>query len=161
MRRVFLYGFVLLGLLAVESFALDFGGSDSTFVVERVVDGDTVMIDFHGKSTRVRLIGVDTPETVHPRKPVECYGPEASTFTKNLLRGEHVFLRFGDERRDRYDRLLAYVYRAPDGLFVNLELVRQGYARAYLRYPFEFAELFGEAQAKAVAVGKGVWGSCS
>ena len=161
MFRVTILALIALALLAVESYALDFSSSDSTFIVERVVDGDTITIDYHGRSTRVRLIGVDTPETVHPRKPVECYGPEASTFTTNLLRGEHVFLRFGDERRDYFDRLLAYVYRAPDGLFVNLELIRQGYGSAYLRFPFEHSERFGEAEAKARAVGKGVWSNCS
>ena len=64
----------------------------------------------------VRLIGVDTPETVHPNKPVKAYGKEASNFTKNLLLGESVYLRYDVERIDQYGRLLAYLYRAPDGL---------------------------------------------
>ena len=159
MRRIFALAFTALALLAVESFALDFS-ADTTFSVERVVDGDTILIDYHGESTRVRLIGVDTPETVHPRKPVECYGPQATTFTTNLLKSELVFLRFGDERRDRFDRLLAYVYRSPDGLFVNEELVRQGYARAYLKFKFEHAQRFRDLQTFAQMTGKGLWGTC-
>ena len=68
---------------------------------------------------------MDTPETVHPQKPVERFGKEASAFTRNLLLGEPVYLRFDTDRTDKYGRLLAYLYRAPDGLFVNLEIVRQ------------------------------------
>ena len=76
-----------------------------------------------GRDERVRLIGIDTPETVDPRKPVQCFGKEASDHTKALLpAGTAVRLERDAEARDRYDRLLAYVYRASDGLFVNLEL---------------------------------------
>ena len=96
----------------------DFTG-DTTYKVIRVIDGDTVKIDYRGKATNVRLIGVDTPETVHPNRPVEEYGKEASNFTKNLLQGESVYLRYDVERTDAYGRLLAYLYRAPDGLFVE------------------------------------------
>lgn len=157
MRFAF-FALLSLAFLATSTFAA--GTADSTFVVERVIDGDTIVIAFHDESTRVRFIGVDTPETKHPRKPVECYGPEASTFTENLLKGERVLLRYGDERRDRYDRLLAYVYRAPDWLHVNAELVRQGYAKAYIRFPFEHSDRFIELQARAQAAGKGVWNAC-
>ena len=96
----------------------DFTG-DTAYKVVRVIDGDTVKIDYNGKATNVRLIGVDTPEIVHPSKPVEAYGKEASNFTKNLLQGESVYLRFDIDKTDKYGRLLAYLYRAPDGLFVN------------------------------------------
>lgn len=132
--------------------------SDTAFSVTRVVDGDTIEIDHLGTRTSVRLIGVDTPETVHPRRPVEPYGREASSFLKNLLAGEEVYLRFGNEQADRYGRTLAYVFRAPEGLFVNLELVRQGYGRAYTSYPFVYMGLFEAYEIRAKRAKKGLWG---
>ena len=103
--------------------------------VVRVVDGDTIIV---GNGIKVRLIGVDTPETVHPSKPVERYGKEASRFTDNLLKGEKVYLVSdpGGDKIDKYGRTLAHVYRAPDGLFVNAEIIRQGYGHAYTRFTF-------------------------
>ena len=136
----------------------DFSG-DIAYPVLSIVDGDTVKINYQGKSTSVRLIGVDTPETVHPSKPVEAYGKEASNFTRNLLLGESVYLRFDVEQTDRYGRLLAYLYRAPDGLFVNLEIVRQGYGPVDTRFPFKHMELFRHYGAKARAAGKGLYGT--
>ena len=136
----------------------DFTG-DTAYKVIRVIDGDTVKIDYNGKATNVRLIGVDTPETVHPSKPVEAYGKEASNFTKNLLQGESVYLRYDVERTDRYGRLLAYLYRAPDGLFVNLEIVRQGYGHAYTQFPFKHMELFRYYGNRARTAGKGLYGA--
>jgi micrococcal nuclease len=111
-----------------------FGGDDSspggraTGVVTRVVDGDTVHVRIDGADEPVRYIGVDTPETVKPRTPVQCYGKAASAENHRLVDHEPVRLRFDAERRDRYGRLLAYVYRASDGLFVNAALIRGGYA---------------------------------
>ena len=136
----------------------DFTG-DTAYQVVRVIDGDTIKIDYNGKATNVRLIGVDTPETVHPSKPVESYGKEASNFTKNLLQGESVYLRYDVERTDRYGRLLAYLYRAPDGLFVNLEIVRQGYGHAYTQFPFKHMELFRYYGSRARTAGKGLYGT--
>ena len=130
---------------------------DKTYRVLNVVDGDTIKIEYEGRSESVRLIGVDTPETVHPNKPVEFFGKEASAFTKNLLIGESVYLRFGNEARGKYNRLLAYVFRAPDGVFVNLEIVRQGYGHAYVKYPFEHMELFRHYESRARRSGKGLW----
>lgn len=133
--------------------------ADTPYKVIRVIDGDTVKIDYQGALINVRLIGVDTPETVHPNKPVEVYGKEASNFTKNLLYGESVYLRYDVERTDRYDRLLAYLYRVPDGLFVNLEIVRQGYGHAYTRFPFKHMELFRYYGNRARTAGKGLYGT--
>ena len=133
--------------------------SDTAYKVVRVIDGDTVKIDYRGKATNVRLVGVDTPETVHPSKPVEAYGKEASNFTKNLLQGEFVYLRYDVDRTDKYGRLLAYVYRAPDGLFVNLEIVRQGYGHAYTQFPFKHMELFRYYGNRARTAGKGLYGT--
>ncbi len=128
--------------------------------VVRVVDGDTVILSIEGKEYRTRLIGVDTPETVHPSKPVEEFGKEASAFLKNLLTGEKVWLEYETgNREDRYGRLLAYLYRQPDGLFVNLEIVRQGYGHAYTQYPFQHMETFRSYERKAREAGKGLWGN--
>ena len=124
-----------------------------------MLTGDTVKINYQGKATNVRLIGIDTPETVHPKKPVEAYGKEASNFTKNLLLGESVYLRYDTEKTDKYGRLLAYLYRAPDGLFVNLEIVRQGYGYVYTRFPFKHVELFRHYGSIARETGKGLYGT--
>ena len=129
--------------------------------VVRVVDGDTIIVRRGAQAVRVRLIGVDTPETVHPRKPVEPYGREASVFLSNLLTGERVWLLYdGDQAAvDRYGRLLAYAYRWPDGLFVNAELIRQGYGRAYTRFRFRHRGRFEQLERFAEAAGKGLWAS--
>ena len=162
---------VLLGawLICVAVLGLSDGGAerfeypakdfsrDRTYRILSVVDGDTIKIEYEGGSESVRLIGVDTPETVHPNKPVEFFGKEASAFARNLLIGESVYLRFGNEARGKYNRLLAYVFRAPDGLFVNLEIVRQGYGHAYVKYPFEHMELFRHYESRARRSGKGLW----
>jgi endonuclease YncB( thermonuclease family) len=113
-----------------------------TYEVAAVIDGDTVKLVIDGKPTTVRLIGIDTPETVHPTKPVEPYGKRANEFLHNLVNGGSVYLEYGSARTDKNGRLLAYLYRAPDGLFVNLEIVRQGYGGAYSRYPFKYSDLF-------------------
>ena len=130
---------------------------DTAYRVLKVIDGDTIKIDFKGKSETVRLIGVDTPETVHPNKPVEPFGPEASSFLKNMLKGESVYLRFGEEKRGKYGSLLAYIYRAPDAIFVNLEIVRQGYERSYRQFPRKHLEIFNNYEKIAREVGKGLW----
>ena len=106
----------------------------------------------------MRLVGVDAPETVHPDKPVEFYGPEASRFLTNLLKGEKVYVEAKpDETTDKYGRTLYYLYRAPDGLFVNLEIVRQGHGHAYTRFPFKYMELFRYYEREARKAGRGLW----
>ena len=131
--------------------------ADTAYLVTRIIDGDTVEIQYKGKLTSVVLIGVDTPETVHPQKPVEAFGKEASAFTRNLLLGESVYLRFDVDRTDKYGRLLAYLYRAPDGLFVNLEVVRQGYGKVYTTFPFKHKALFQHYSGQAQKAGRGLW----
>ena len=122
-------------------------------VVERVVDGDTLIVRDVG---RVRLIGVDTPESVHPNRPVEFFGREASAFTKRLVAGKRVRLEYDQRRTDRYGRTLAYVH-LPDGTFVNAEIIRRGYGHAYTRFPFKhldrFRQLDGKRGAPAAACG--------
>src|SRR5947208_9222046 len=105
--------------------------------VVRVVDGDTIYVRGPGGRVEdVRLLGIDTPETVDPRRPVGCYGPEASAFTKHLVTGRRVTLRYDRELHDRYGRSLAYVWPdAPPPVFVDATLVRLGYARAYQFVP--------------------------
>ncbi len=137
-------------------------GLSSTAEVDRVIDGDTILVKSHGERETVRLVGINTPESVHPTKPVECYGKEASAHTSALLpRGTPVLLRRDVEPRDRYGRLLAYVFRASDSLFVNLELVADGYARAY-RFPPNVAlsSEFAQAQYRARDQGMGLWSKC-
>ncbi len=137
----------------------EFKGKPAYRVV-RVVDGDTVILSIEGKDERVRLIGVDTPETVKPNTPVQPYGPEASYFTKNLLTGESVYFETdptGAGEKDRYQRDLAFLYRAPDGLFVNLELVRQGYGRVYRKVNFKYRSLFEQIEQTARINHRGLW----
>jgi len=130
-------------------------------VVTRVIDGDTaeIELDDNGGEEGVRFIGVDTPESVAPGQPVECFGKKASRFTASLIEGERVELRFGAERRDRYDRLLAYVYL--DERFVNADLVRLGYARTLEIAPnLDYAERFATLQGEAANLGRGLWSAC-
>jgi micrococcal nuclease len=129
--------------------------------VTRIVDGDTIHVDLDGTDETVRYIGVDTPESVKPGTPVECFAKKASAFNARLVEGEDVKLRFDVERRDRYGRLLAYVYRAGDGLFVNAELVRRGYARTLTVPPnVRFAERFARLQREAREARRGLWRAC-
>jgi micrococcal nuclease len=126
-------------------------------VVDRVVDGDTIIVSQGSRFVRVRLIGMDTPETVDPRRPVGCYGKQASDFLKRLLNGKEVLLTYDARRLDRYRRTLAYVY-LPDGTFVNLVLVQRGYARV-LTVPPDVAHAadFVAAQRQARAKSLGLW----
>src|SRR5439155_22738668 len=129
---------------------------------ERLVDGDTIVVHLGGRRERVRLIGIDTPESVKPDTPVQCFALEASGRTKALLpKGTPVRLVRDVEARDRYRRLLAYVYRVRDGLFVNLALVREGYASPYT-FPPNVAHTseFVAAAAEARTVGRGLWSRC-
>jgi len=131
-------------------------------VVERVVDGDTIVARIEGRSETVRLIGVDAPESVAPTRPVQCYGKEASLFLADMLpAGTEISVMRDVEARDVYDRLLGYVVRSSDGLFVNLELVAAGYA-AVLSYPpnDHYADVLDRAQAEAVVSGLGLWSAC-
>ncbi len=132
--------------------------------VVRVVDGDTVILLIDGKKHRVRLIGVDTPEVVKPNEPPEPYGREASLFLKNLLSGEEVYVVYEKEdksNKDRFGRDLAYLYRAPDGLFVNQEIVKQGYGRVYRKAKFKYKDEFITLEIKTknnfLKTGTGRW----
>jgi len=127
----------------------------------RAVDGDTIKISVEGREDTVRLIGVDTPETVHPNKPVEYFGREASAFTHRMADGKIVRLEFDQasaatKHRDRYGRLLAYVF-LPDGTLLNSEIIRQGYGHAYTKYPFSRKEEFVAIEREAREARRGLW----
>lgn len=130
-------------------------------LVTEVIDGDTVELENGGK---VRLLGIDTPETKDIRKPVECFGKQASNETKNLLEGKMVLLEKDVSESDKYGRLLRYIFLPlPDGrsLFVNDYLIREGFAKA-LNYPpdVKYNEQFRQAEQEAKISGKGLWGRC-
>ncbi|HET6831199.1 MAG TPA: thermonuclease family protein [Solirubrobacterales bacterium] len=131
----------------------------ATVPVLRVVDGDTIEVGIDGDPEDVRYIGVDTPETVKPGEPVQCFGPQASAFNHHLVEGETVRLVFDRELRDVYGRLLAYVYVGDR--FVNAALVRGGYART-LEIPPNTAraEQLGTLEQRAGERGAGLWGAC-
>ncbi|MGD8373804.1 MAG: thermonuclease family protein [Candidatus Woesebacteria bacterium] len=132
--------------------------SDLYDVIE-VVDGDTIKVNIDGKTETLRLIGIDTPETVDPGKPVQCYGKEASDNAKSLLTGKKVRLESDDtqEDRDKYDRLLRYVY-FEDGTMYNKQVVADGYAHEYTySTAYKYQSDFKQAQSDADAANKGFW----
>jgi micrococcal nuclease len=129
--------------------------------VTDVVDGDTVDVDLGGEEVRLRLIGINTPESVDPRRPVECYGREASDKAKELLSGQTVYLEPdpSQDERDRYGRLLRFVW-LEDGRMFNLEMVAQGYAYEYTyESKYKYQAEFRAAQAGAEANELGLWSS--
>ncbi|MGY3261705.1 thermonuclease family protein [Frigoribacterium sp. 2355] len=132
-------------------------------VVDRVVDGDTVVVLVAGERERIRLIGVDTPETVKPDAPVDCFGPEASAFTTAALpEGATVWLEDDASQgdADRYDRLLRYVW-SPDGTMLNERLVAEGYGREdTYDDAYRYRDRFVAAEASAEASRVGLWGAC-
>lgn len=136
---------------------------EANAVVEYIVDGDTIDVIIDGREERVRLIGIDTPETKKPNSPVECYGPEASAFIERLLPvGTDVHIERDIVGRDDYGRLLGYVYRVDDEVFVNGEIVRQGYAQPLSIAPNTVhAELFVDAARAAERDDLGLWAACS
>jgi endonuclease YncB( thermonuclease family) len=132
------------------------------YAVARFIDGDTIAVDMNGKTESVRMIGIDTPETHKPNSPVQCYGPAASAYTKNLIGSSKVRLEADSKNtnRDRYDRLLRYVY-LPDGRLVAKELISHGYAFAYTQFPFSKTDDFVSAEASAKQANLGLWSNCT
>jgi len=127
--------------------------------VIRVIDGDTIEVNIGGSIYKVRYIGIDTPETVHPSKPVECFGKEASGKNRELVEGKIVRLEKDVSETDRYERLLRYVW--VDDIFVNDYLVRQGYAYASTYPPdVKYADQFAQAQTEAIENNRGLWAIC-
>lgn len=132
-------------------------------VVSEVVDGDTLVVTFPaGQQEVVRLLGIDTPETVDPSRPQQCFGAEASDFLTALVPpGTAVRLERDLEARDRYGRLLAYVFRADDGIFVNADLLRHGMADLSIYEPNSaYVDLLRSNLRQAKTQNAGLWGAC-
>lgn len=141
-----------------ENTAIDENISEASYKVTRVVDGDTIIIDYNGKEERVRLIGVDTPESVHPNAEKNTeFGKTASNFTKQYLENKYVKIELDVQERDKYGRLLSYVYL--DDVMYNKILLQEGYAKIAtyppnVKYVNDFTEIQKEAQSNK----KGLWG---
>lgn len=156
---VLMIGFLGYGIVRAVTISID---EDSQYPIERVIDGDTFTAKIGWHEITVRMLGIDTPETVDPRKPVQCFGKEASDQTKNLLNGKAVQLKFNPnrEKKDKYGRYLAYVYAGD--LFVNEFLLENGYAREYTYgKPYIFQKDFREIEKIAKDSKKGLWGKCA
>ena len=123
--------------------------------VTYVVDGDTFDAQIDGEEFRIRIIGINTPETVHPKKPIEKYGIEASNYLKNLLSNQTVTLNFDETKTDVYNRLLAYVYLGNN--FINADILKNGYGYAYTRFPFKFENDFIKYEQEARDKKIGIW----
>lgn len=160
--------YILIGvLLIVIMLALFTCPEKSNIAVEhypvlRVVDGDTFIALIDAEEVRIRLIGVDTPESVHPNREVEHFALEASAFLKDLLEDEEVFFAYDQSNaatnhKDRYGRVLAYTYRVRDSLFVNAEIISEGYGHAYTSYPFAYLEDFLKYERNARNQNLGLW----
>jgi micrococcal nuclease len=167
MRRAFMIVAVVTALAASgvgcgESGTEPASSDTGSATVTRVVDGDTIRVRVAGRDERVRLVGIDTPESVKPGTPVQCFALAASARTKALLpEGSKVRLVRDVEQRDQYGRLLAYVYRESDDLFVNLALAREGFAVALTVPPnVAHADEFVAAAREARENGRGLWAAC-
>jgi len=167
MLRVVASFALLIGLASCSSSSpLPNGQADLVKIADgkivKVVDGDTVDIDIDGHTERVRLIGVNTPETKHPTKPIECFGPEASAYLTQLLpQGTVVRIERDVEARDRYSRMLLYLYLGSNDLFINLDLVARGYGTPMSIEPNTFHRNdFVRAAAQAEAANVGLWKAC-
>jgi len=131
------------------------------YAITEVIDGDTIEVNMAGTRERVRMIGVDTPETKKPNAPVQCFGPQASEFAKATLSAKHVRLEADptNDNRDRYGRLLRYVYLQDGSLFAE-KLIASGHGFAYTSFPFQKAEAFTALQHQAQTAKVGLWAAC-
>jgi micrococcal nuclease len=158
--RLFLFG-LLSAVVVTAAFLIGRFASPPSPLLEkalvtRVIDGDTVQLQ---DGEMVRYIGIDAPETVDPNEPVGCFGPEASARNKELVEGKYVELMSGAQDRDEYGRLLRYVF--VDGIFVNAELITEGYARQF-GYGDErrFQQVFVQLEQYSIGRKSGLWGAC-
>lgn len=132
---------------------------DTLYSISRIIDGDTIKIKTGGQNETVRLIGLDTPETVDPRRPVECFGKEASEKAKSILSGEKVRIETDPSQglRDKYGRLLAYVFLS-DGTLFNKMMIEEGYGHEYTYHlPYKYQKEFKAAEQTARELKKGLW----
>lgn len=164
-------GLIIVIVLAILSAAQQLGwisaneivieNQPGLYTVGRFVDGDTIAVNMNGKTEKIRMIGVDTPETHKPNTPVQCYGPAAAAYTKNSLTNKK-FRLVSDSKstdRDRYDRLLRYVVLT-DGTNFNQRLIEQGYGFYYPYFPFTKSSDFATSQEQAKNANRGLWGNC-
>ena len=172
-RRIKLISFVLSLILLIALYGLQAGwfgqsaqrsgqaNQPGLYRIDHFVDGDTIAVKMNGAVETVRMIGVDTPETHRPNTPVQCYGPEAADYTKKVIGRGSVRLEADplDTNRDRYDRLLRYVF-LPDGSLLETKLITEGYGFAYTLFPFEKKAEFQTYQDQAQAAHKGLWSDC-
>ena len=135
--------------------------ANGTYKVTSISDGDTIEVDMNGVTERVRFIGIDTPETHKPNIPVQCFGPEASDYTTQRLKDSYVRLETDplSSNRDRYDRLLRYVYI--DNELLNQAIVATGHGFAYTPFEFSKKDEFIAAETNAKNMALGLWGACS
>jgi micrococcal nuclease len=143
----------LLAFLQISGFSLVSAVSPDWRIVERVIDGDTIVLD--GKET-VRLIGIDTPGLTDSQEIVASMAREARGFLSGLAEGKKVRLEYDQNKTDMYSRTLAYVF-LEDGTFVNEKIVREGYSAVYTAYPFRHMESFRKSEKEARQTGKGLW----
>jgi micrococcal nuclease len=151
-------GFVWFGIQRVSA---PKESGDELYRVVRVVDGDTIDVEIMGKQESVRLIGIDAPESQYSYEPEECYGTEATQYVRALLSEREVHLVSDNTQTDRdsYGRLLRYVWR-DDGIFVNEQVIAEGYAREYtFKKKYQYQEQFRVSQADAQDGNKGLWGA--
>lgn len=132
------------------------------YLVEEVSDGDTIIVNMGGVREVIRMIGIDTPETHHPDRPVQCYGREASEFARKALVDKQVRLEADplNTNRDRYDRLLRYVY-LPDGGLFNAKVIEGGYGFSYTSFPFSKTDQFDQLESRAKRANLGLWAACT
>ena len=169
MRKLFVLSFFFALFLSAFNTKSAFSYKDSEmdkkklFKIVKVIDGDTITAIIRGKNETVRLLGIDTPETVDPRKPVQCFGKAASDKMKSFVLGK--FVKLVDDptqgNRDKYKRLLRFVY-LPDSkaTFINGEMIKQGYAFSYRQYPTKMLEKFNNFEKYARENNLGLWGAC-
>ena len=158
----------ILGAYAQQQGWVDTAGQTAVinqpglYTIDHFVDGDTVAVQMGDTVETIRMIGIDTPETHRPNTPVQCYGPAAAAYTKSRIGSQRIRLVSDSQstNRDRYNRLLRYVYLT-DGTNLNQELVARGYAFAYLSFPFTKSDDFAAAQQSAQDDSKGLWGNCN
>lgn len=169
-NRRLLFSLIVSGVLLLLGYTINDDGvlqkipvnaPPGTYRVESVEDGDTITVDMNGTIERVRFIGIDTPETQDPRKPVQCFGKAASNYTKQLIGANAVRLELDplSSNRDRYNRLLRYVY-LPDGRLAQKEILRNGYGFAYTSFPFTKSDEFIKLQKEARKSNRGLWNAC-
>jgi endonuclease YncB( thermonuclease family) len=159
-RRYVLVAVAVLFILALSIIGVGCKEARYTVIVTRVIDGDTIEVNIQGSTHKVRYIGIDTPETVHPQEPVECLGKEASDKNRSLVEGQFVRLEKDVSETDQYGRLLRYVWIGDT--MVNAELVRLGYAQVSTYPPdVKYQELFLRFQTEAREAERGLWGKCT